>query len=126
MDGFPGVIRHACRLLGAGREFLLRVRSAALVPDGAAVQLGLDLKNVDTLCFSINSRFALSIAAGPDAPSSFTVPVDSTLLVEDDPALLLLSIKGFASLPGAHGLEPVLVATNEQMVRRPPPPASGD
>jgi hypothetical protein len=69
---------------------------------------------------------ALSIAAGPDAPSSFTVPVDSTLLFEDDPELLLLSINGFAALPGANGLEPVIVATSEQMVRRPAPPASGD
>jgi hypothetical protein len=126
MDGFPGVIRHACRLLGAGKEFLLRVRSAAPLPDGAALQVGLDLKNVDTLCFFINSRVALSIAAGPDAPSSFTVPVDSTLLFEDDPELLLLSINGFAALPGANGLEPVIVATSEQMVRRPAPPASGD
>jgi len=126
MDGFPGVIRHACRLLGAGKEFLLRVRSAAPLPDGAALQVGLDLKNVDTLCFFINSRLALSIAAGPDAPSSFTVPVDSTLLFEDDPELLLLSINGFAALPGANGLEPVIVATNQQMVRRSAPPASGD
>jgi hypothetical protein len=126
MDGFPGVIRHACRLLGAGKEFLLRVRSAAPLPDGAALQVGLDLKNVDTLRFFINSRLVLSIAAGPDAPSSFAVPVDSTLLFEDDPELLLLSINGFAALPGANGLEPAIVATSEQMVRRPAPPASGD
>ena len=125
LDGFPGVIRHACRLLGAGREFRLRIRSAMVVPDGSAVRVELDLENVDTVQFLINSRLAVSIAVAPDS-SSFMAPLDTDVLADGEPGALILSVKGFAALPGAHGLEQVVVATTEQIVRWQPPPAAGD
>lgn len=125
LDGFPNVIRHGRRLLGAGKEFRLRIRAATVVPDGSAVNVELDLRNVDTVRFLINLRPALSMAVAPGA-SSFTAPLDPAVLTDGDPGSLILSVQGFAALPGARGLEQVIVATTEQVVRGLPPPASGD
>lgn len=125
LDGFAGVIRHSCRLLGAGKEFRLRIRAASVDTGGSAVSVELDIANVDTLCFLINSRLALSIAVTPGS-SIFTAPLDSAVLMDGEPGTLILSVKGFATLPGPVGLEQVIVATAEQIVRDLPLPAAGD
>jgi hypothetical protein len=126
LDGFPGVIRHACRILGARKEFRLRVLGATFMSDAASVQVELDMQNVDRLSFFINSRFAVSKAAGPDARSTFTIAVDGAALDDAEPTAILLSIKGFAVVPGAHGSEQMIVATTQQMVERAAPAAAGD
>jgi hypothetical protein len=125
LDGFTGVIRHGCRLLGAGKEFRLRIRAASVLTGGSAVSVELDIESVDALCFLINSRLALSIAVAPDS-SIFTVPLDDAVLTDGDPEMLILSVKAFATLPRPHRFEQVVVATTEQIVRGLSPPAAGD
>jgi hypothetical protein len=121
LNGFPGVIRHACRLLGSGRHFGLRIRSA--VASGTAISVQLDLENVDAVSFLVNSESAVSSTAGSGA---FTVALDPNVLAFGDSVCAVLSIKGYASLPGNHAVEQFLVATADQVVRLPEPPAVGD
>ena len=103
MDGFPGVVRHACRMLGAGKEFLLRVRSAALAPMVPPCRW-------DSISKTWRHCVFLSIPGWPFRPRpALTRPHDSPCrwialcwLTGDNPDTILLSIKGFAALPGAQ------------------------
>jgi hypothetical protein len=124
LDGFPGVIRHGCRLLGAGRNFRLRITDAA--SDGGAIHVQLALENVDAVSFLVNSKPALSTTAGTAAAASFTVPLDSSVLADGDPDSVILSAMGFASLRGTGGIDQVLVATADRVVRQPSSDAVGD
>jgi hypothetical protein len=102
LDSFPGVIRHACRLLGAARDFRVRARESTFTNDGKAVRVDPDVLNVDRLSVQIDGGPTLSIQVTPGAPTPFLAPVDANKAGKLSISVAALAEAGFAMLPGSE------------------------
>ena len=105
LDGFTDVVTHACRLLGANRSFRVDVHEAVL--GNGVVNIDLQTTNVDSLIFYLDFMPAHSSPAVAGSRQTFAVPVAAG---DTNPGEI--TIEGYAMLPGADGMESLLVVTS--------------
>jgi hypothetical protein len=104
LSGFTRVIRMACKLLAASEKFEIRVLRFA-AQDGKVI-VDLETVNIHSLIFLLDGSKALASDVQSASPQSFVLPADA----QDPNRLPILTVEGYALLPGADGLESVLAA----------------